>query len=96
MIPVESLTSESNESTENQYQGYVDTVVDELKETYGVNPYTTPLLVYTNLDRARQDAVLSVLAGENYNWKDDRVQSGVAVLDSQTGKILAIGNGRNS
>ena len=94
-IPVESLTSESNESTENQYQGYVDTVVDELKETYGVNPYTTPLLVYTNLDRARQDAVLSVLAGENYNWKDDRVQSGVAVLDSQTGKILAIGNGRN-
>ena len=94
-IPVESLTSESNESTENQYQGYIDTVVDELKETYGVNPYTTPLLVYTNLDRARQDAVLSVLAGENYNWKDDRVQSGVAVLDSQTGKILAIGNGRN-
>ena len=94
-IPVESLTAEAGAETENQYQGYIDTVVDELKEKYGVNPYTTPLLVYTNLDRARQDGVNAVLAGEGYEWKDDRVQTGVAVLDSQTGKILAIGNGRN-
>ncbi len=94
-IPVESLTANAQVQTENKYQGYIDTVVDELKETYGVNPYSTPLLVYTNLDRARQDAVNSVLAGENYAWKDDRIQSGVAVLDSETGKILAIGNGRN-
>ena len=43
----------------------------------------------------RQNAVSAVLAGENYNWIDDRVQTGVAVLESETGKILAIGNGRN-
>ncbi len=94
-IPVDSLTSEINTSTENPYQGYIDTVVEEVQDTYGVDPYTTPLLVYTNLDRGRQDAVNAVLAGENYNWIDDRVQSGVAVLESETGKILAIGNGRN-
>ena len=94
-IPVESLTSNSGVESANPYQGYIDTVVDELKETYGVNPYTTPLLVYTSLDRSRQDAVNSVLDGENFNWKDDRVQSGVAVVDSESGKILAIGNGRN-
>ena len=94
-IPVESLTANAGTVTENPYQGYVDTVVDELKKTYGVNPYTTPLLVYTNLDRGRQDAVNSVLAGESFTFKDDRVQAGVAVLDSETGKILAIGNGRN-
>ena len=94
-IPVESLTTENAISNENPYQGYIDTVVEEVQDKYGVDPYTTPLLVYTNLDRARQDAVNAVLAGENYNWIDDRVQSGVAVLESETGKILAIGNGRN-
>ena len=94
-IPVASLTSEATASLENQYQGYIDTVVEEVKDNYGVDPYTTPLLVYTNLDKERQNAVNAVLAGENYNWIDDRVQTGVAVLESETGKILAIGNGRN-
>ena len=36
-IPVESLTAESKTENANPYQGYIDTVVDELKETYGVN-----------------------------------------------------------
>ena len=94
-IPVESLTADVSTSTENKYQGYIDTVVEEVEDTYGVNPYTTPLLVYTNLDKSRQNAVNAVLAGENYNWIDDRVQTGVAVLESETGKILAIGNGRS-
>ena len=94
-IPVESLTADVNTSTENKYQGYIDTVAKEVEDMYGVNPYTTPLLVYTNLDKARQNAVNSVLAGESYNWIDDRVQTGVAVIESDTGKILAIGNGRN-
>jgi len=94
-IPVESLAATGVNPSANKYQGYIDTVVDELKDRFGVNPYTTPLLVYTNLDRGRQDAVISVMNGENYDWKDDLIQGGVAVLDSHTGKILAIGNGRN-
>ena len=94
-IPVESLTADVANSNINPYQGFIDTVAEELEEKYGVSPYTTPLLVYTTLDRGRQNAVNSVLSGENYGWIDDRVQTGVAVLESQTGKILAIGNGRN-
>ena len=95
-IPVESLTANATTASENPYQGYIDYVVDELKDRYGVNPYTTPLLVYTNLDRGRQNGVNAVLNGETYSWKDDLVQSGVAVLDSETGKVWAIGNGRNT
>lgn len=94
-IPVESLTAEVANSNANPYQGFIDTVAEELEDKYGVSPYTTPLLVYTTLDRGRQDAVNKVLSGENYSWIDDRVQSGVAVLESESGKILAIGNGRN-
>lgn len=95
-IPMDSLTTtDSSSGVLSQYQGYIDTVADEIINKYGINPYTTPLLVYTNLDRSRQDAVNSVLNGENYNWINDKVQTGVSVLDSETGKILAIGNGRN-
>lgn len=95
-IPVSSLIATSTESTYNsQYGGYIDTVVDEIKEKYGVNPYTTPLIVYTNLDPTKQDAVNSVMNGESYTWINDKVQAGVSVLDTETGKILAIGNGRN-
>lgn len=96
-IPMDSLTTDSStvSTTGNKYQGYIDTVVDEIKREYGVNPYTTSLLVYTNLDTTKQDAVNNVLNGEGYNWINDKVQTGVAVLDSGTGKILAIGNGRN-
>ena len=94
-IPVETLTANASRISENPYQGYIDYVVDELKDRFGVNPYTTPLLVYTNLDRGRQNAVNSVMNGETYGWKDDLVQAGVAVIETDTGKVWAIGNGRN-
>ena len=94
-IPVESLVSDNALMNENPYQGFIDTVAEELEDKYGVSPYTTPLLVYTTLDPGRQNGVNSVLSGQNYEWIDDRVQTGVAVLESETGKILAIGNGRN-
>lgn len=95
-IPVDTMTADASEIKANEYQGYIDTVVEEVKDKYGVNPYTTPLLVYTNLDRSRQNAVNSVLNGETYSWINDKVQTGVSVLDSESGKILAIGNGRNT
>lgn len=94
-IPVESLVSDNTSSVNSQYQGYIDTVVNEIEKKYKVNAYTTPLLVYTNLDRSKQDGVNKVFNGETYSWINDKVQAGVSVLDSQTGKILAIGNGRN-
>ena len=59
-IPVESLTHETQAIKITHYQGYIDYVVDELKDRFGVNPYTTPLLVYTNLDRGRQNGVNAV------------------------------------
>lgn len=94
-IPVDSLTSEQTNTTTSKYQGYIDTVVEEIDDKYNVNAYTTPLLIYTNMDRAKQDGVNDVLDGVTYSWIDDKVQTGVAVLDSQTGKIIAVGNGRN-
>jgi len=93
-IPVSSLIN-INKTNNSEYQGYIDTLVEELDDRYELNPYVTPLLIYTNLDRNKQLGINKVLDGETFNWKDDRVQSGVAVLDVHSGKILAVGTGRN-
>lgn len=93
-IPVSSLTGGRIQAN-SEFQGYIDTIVEELDEKYGVNPYVTPLLIYSNMDRSKQQGVNRVLSGEVFNWKDDLVQSGVAVLDVHSGKILAVGTGRN-
>ena len=93
-IPVEDLVV-NQEASSDPYQGYLDTVTKELEEDYGIDPNETPVEVYTNLDRGKQEAVNSVMNGDTYTWIDDKVQAGVTVLDSETGKVLAVGAGRN-
>ena len=97
-ITIESLVGEATggiNSSNNPYQAYVDTAINELQDKYGIDPYKESVLVYTNLDTAKQQAVNDVMDGKTYTWKDDQIQSGVSVLDSETGKVLAIGAGRN-
>ncbi len=93
-IPVESLVNPTAQSS-NEFQGYIDTVTEEIQERYGVNPYVVPMLVYTNMDRAKQEGVNRVLNGEGFTWIDDVIQTGVSVMDVHSGKILAVGAGRN-
>ncbi len=97
-ISIESLVNynaEADTSGNSEYQGYIDTVVAEVEEKTGQNPYTVPMQIYTNLDPDKQDGLNKVMNGESYNWINDVIQSGVAVLDSESGKILAVGAGRN-
>ena len=94
-IPVESLLTDTSTS-KNVYQGYIDLVCNEVQTKYGVDPYTTPMLVYTNMLRANQDGINKIMDGKtSYKWKDEDMQAGIAVVDSTNGKILAIGAGRN-
>ncbi len=93
-IPVESLTTEQSIATTSEYQAYIDTVIEEVENKYGVNAYTAPLLIYTNMDKEKQNAVNDVVNGKTFHFVDEKVQTGVSVLDSSTGKILAIGGGR--
>lgn len=93
-IPVSSLLAGKNKT--NSYQGYADTVIYELEKKYGINPKKTPVLVYTNMDRKRQAGVEEVYNGNTkYAWINDTVQSGSAVIEVKTGKVVAIGAGRN-
>ncbi len=87
-------TTQTNNSY-SQYQGYIDTVVEELESEYDLNPYTTPLKIYTAMNKEKQDFVNKVMNGEAWNWENDVVQAGVVMTDSATGEVMAVGAGRN-
>ena len=92
-IPITSLLQSSKET--QKYYSYLNTVVEEAIDKYKVNPHTSSLLIYTNMNQGHQQILDDVLMGNTYKWDDDEVQAGFAVIDVHSGKILAIGGGRN-
>ena len=95
-ISVTSLLRSSNpESESNEYQSYIDVVIDEVEEKTGNNPYTTGMKIYTNLDTDKQTVLNDLMNGKTWTWKDDKVQAGVAIVDVNTGALVAVGGGRN-
>ena len=93
-IPVKSLLNIRN-SNQSIYQGYIDTLRDEIKDKYGLDPNTTSMLIYTNMNRQKQDALNAVANGETYDWIDEYVQTGIVAVDSATGKVEALIAARN-
>ena len=95
-IPVKSLLRQSNpESDQNEYQSYINIVIEEIEEKTGNNPYTTGMKIYTNLDTGKQILLSDIMAGKTWAWKDDKVQAGIAIIDINTGALVAVGGGRN-
>lgn len=80
------------------YLSYIDKVIVEVEElTGGLNPYTTPMEIYTSMDKGAQDladAILNGEAGINYPQNDDLFQVGFSLMNNQTGEIVALGAGR--
>lgn len=95
-IPVTSLLVSKTSQTTLQYQSYIDTVIDELINKHGVNPYNTSLKVYTNIDLKKQAGLDNIFNGKTFKWENDVVQSGIAAVDVWSGKIVAIAGGRNN
>ena len=95
-IPVKRLLRQSNpESDQNAYQSYINIVIDEVEKKTGSNPYTTGMKIYTNLDTGKQNVLNDIMSGKTWEWKDDKVQAGLAIVDVNTGALVAVGGGRN-
>lgn len=75
------------------YQGFIDTVVEEIIEKENINPYETSMDIYTTMDRDSQNVINDFY--KNYNFKDDKVQVGIGVINNDNGEIIAVGAGRN-
>ena len=92
-IPVKRLLD--TQKTDQKYWSYINTVVEEAQKKYGANPHTTSMLIYTNMNSQYQQAVDDLMSGRSYNWDNPDVQAGIAVVEVKTGKITAVGAGRN-
>jgi len=47
------------------------------------------------MDAKKQEYVTNLMNGSNFNWENEKVQAGIAVIDNNTGAIVAVGAGRN-
>lgn len=102
-LTVDKLILKNPESTGGEYQGFIDTVAKEIMKEYDINPYTTPLEIWTTMDRTKQDHVNSIMNGTEspvtgltYEWQNDVVNAGISVIDVNTGALVAVGAGRHS
>lgn len=94
-ITVEKLLVTKKEDIgNNQYQGFVDTVIEELQKD-GIDPYKDSIDVYTTMDREKQEYINDIMTGKTWNWKDEKATAGIAVVDIKNGNLLAVGAGRN-
>ena len=94
-IPIKNIVMKTNPMVEdNEYQSYIDIVIDEVEEKTGKSPYTTAMKIYTNLDTQKQRDLQDIMDGKTWEWKDDKIQAGIAVVETNTGKLVAVGGGR--
>ena len=94
---VKENTSENIASgiVDEDYQLFVDMVIQDVKEKTGESPYTKSMTIYTTLDPDLQKHVSDIMNGKTYTWENKKVQGGIAIVDINTGAIAAIGGGRN-
>ena len=91
-INVENIVKKVNKNV-NKYQEYIDTVIQEVIDRTGDNPYEVSMDIYTTLVSDKQDVIEDFY--NNWKFKDNKVQVGIGVIDNNTGSIIAVGAGRN-
>ena len=77
----------------SEYIGFIDTVVQDVKEKTGNNPDLVSMTVYTTLDQEKQRKLNDIYA--TYPFKNEYSELGMVIEDVPTGAIVAIGTGRN-
>lgn len=87
------LSGETSFNTD-AFASFIKVAVDEVREKTKLDPYVTPMKIYTTMDKDAQELSDSILNGEVVTFPDERIQTGFSAINNQTGEILAIGGGR--
>ncbi|WP_139822713.1 transglycosylase domain-containing protein [Tuberibacillus sp. Marseille-P3662] len=90
---------DNNNDKDQPYQAFVDRVYHELvieREVISDEQfYQGGLKIYTTLDMDAQKDVDQLLKSDQVNYPDEAFEAGVALIDTQTGAIRAVGGGRD-
>ena len=77
------------------YQSYIDAVVQETIELTGQDPYTTPMNIYTHMNREMQDTMDSISNENVIDFGHELIQIAAMSMDHRTGEVIAISGGKN-
>ncbi|MCA1009432.1 transglycosylase domain-containing protein [Halobacillus halophilus] len=82
---------------ETPYDAFIKKVKKEVEAKMdGADIFKDGLKIYTTLDPKAQESVEELLSSDGpISWPDDELKTGVAVTDTKTGAIRAIGGGRD-
>ncbi|MCP3030728.1 PBP1A family penicillin-binding protein [Halobacillus sp. A1] len=95
-VNVEDMLAEQSEDESTPYRAFIDQVEDEVEEKMGADIYNDGLDIYTTIEPDAQEYVEQMLSEDSsIDWPDEDLQTGVAVTDTESGAIRAIGGGRN-
>ena len=88
------LSEEQRKETTTKYPAFLSLVLDELRENGDYELLSEGIKVYTTLDPKAQEKVENIM-NNSENFPTETIQSGVAVVDTKTGAVRAVGGGRN-
>lgn len=77
-----------------KYPAFLDVVLSELEKNGDTELVSEGIKVYTTLDPKAQTIVESVM-NDDSNFPTEEIEAGVAVVDTKTGELRAVGGGRN-
>ena len=102
-ISVPSLLVGQKPSTLNKYQAFIDVVCRDISKKYKLDPYSTPMEIYTTMDQKAQQVMVDLNNGNlnykfptyKYNDNRDNIQIGAVVTSVKDGSIIAVNGGRH-
>ncbi|MER2225588.1 MAG: PBP1A family penicillin-binding protein [Carnobacterium sp.] len=93
----EGLIDHSGEETNNLvFDPYVKEVLAEVERKTNLDPYTSGLTIYTNLDMDAQQRLYDIVNSDKYVLiEDEDIQTGISLVDVNTGQLKALGGARD-
>lgn len=95
-IPLENLLVGNTFIENRPFQAYIDTVISEVINLTGRDPYITPMNIYTYMQPIIQQQIDDIQSGQaNFEFIDDLLQIAGVVMDHSTGQVVGVMGGRN-
>lgn len=85
------------EKEETKYEAFIDQVFNEVEQIEGLSSrdiYESGLTIHTTLDIKAQEHVEEIIENDNY-YPDEKFETGIILLDTETGEVRAVGGGRH-
>ena len=94
---IDILKKEEKEFKTYPYQAYIDIVYEEVEKLTGLNPYTTPMKIYTYLDSDLQTQLDYIQQNQDEEIKieDEYQQIAASVIDNETGALIGVIGGKD-